>query len=164
MVDEVVWYNTAAIELHLYLVRLPENAVVNIIRKQRVDYGDYRWRWNMPGFKSKGAEYVKKEKPVKKQSDGMVSFFSRKEKRLKKEAAVNTQQVTEQVPDEAGDLAPRPHFKNSLQVTEGGGSGELREIFEHFISGGELHPLVEDRAVGGFDSQGSSGKVQVTIL
>lgn len=44
------------------------------------------------------------------------------------------------------------------------GSGELKEIFEHFIGGGELHPLVEDRAVGNFDPQGSSGKVQVTIL
>lgn len=118
----------------------------------------------MPGFKSKGAEHVKKEKPVRKQSEGRVTFFSRKEKKPKESVAVNHQSVTEQMRGGLGDLAPLPHFKNSLQVAEGSGSGELREIFGQFISGGELHPLVEDRAVGAFEPQGSSGKVQVTIL
>lgn len=116
----------------------------------------------MPGFKSKGVKPVKKEKPAKKQSEGRGSFFSRKEKR--QEAAVIPQPISEQIPSEAEDLAPLPHFKNNLQVTGIVGSGELKEIFEHFIGGGELHPLVEDRAVGNFDPQGSSGKVQVTIL
>ena len=163
MVDEAVWYSTAAVGAHLYLTGLPEIAVVGVMGKRRVDYGITVGGRNMPGFKSKGAEHVKKEKPIRKQSEGKISFFSRKEKKPK-EVVASPQSVTEQMPVGLGDLTPLPHFKNSLQVAEGGGSGELREIFEQFISGGELHPLVEDRAVGAFEPQGSSGKVQVTIL
>lgn len=122
----------------------------------------------MPGFKAKGTrvdkKVEKKEKAAKKQRGGGVSFFSKKEKKPKQEEVSNQKPVTEPMQDMIGDLTPMPHFKNSLQIAGSAGSGELKGIFEHFISSGELHPLIEDRAVGAFDAQNSSGKVQVNIL